>query len=610
MHKIVQHMRAFGLGTTMAALATFAQAEPMHGIAMYGEPALPADFDHLPQANPDAPKGGRLVSAESGTFDSINPLITKGTPPWQLRHLLFESLLGRSYDEPFTLYGLLAETVETGPNREWVEFTLREEARFSDGSPVTIEDVMWSYETLGTVGHPRYLGAWDAVESMEQTGERSVRLTFNKVDYELPLIMGLRPILKKAQWEGKDFADSSLDEAPIGSSPYVIGDYEPGRYLELTRNPDYWGADLPFMKGQANFDTIRYDFYVDGDVIFEVFKAGAADFYRESNPERWATQYDFPAVQSGEVVLSEIPHQRPTGIEGLAMNTRRPHLADWRVRQALIEVFNFEFINQTLNGGREPRIQSYFSNSVLGMAVGEPAQGKVAELLAPFAADLPPGTIEGYALPVGDTSERNRASVARALDLFSEAGWTPQDGILRNAEGQAFPLEILISPNATRDPTRDRQIVEMYRGALARVGITPTITSVDTAQYKERTDNFDFDMTTYWRSVSLSPGNEQWLYWGSQAADINGSGNWMGIKSPAVDAMITAMLESETREDSQAATKALDRVLTAGRYVIPIWYADVSRIAHRANLKFPEHVQMYGDWQGFLPEVWWSADAE
>ncbi|WP_288928354.1 extracellular solute-binding protein [uncultured Maritimibacter sp.] len=575
-------------------------AEPKHGIAMYGEPALPADFKHLPQANPDAPKGGEIVFAESGSFDSLHPVITKGNPPWQLRYMIFESLLGRSYDEPFTLYGLLAETVETGPNREWVEFTLREEAAFSDGSPVTVEDVMWSYEILGTEGHPRYLGAWGKIEKMEQTGPRSVRFTFNTVDFELPLIMGLRPILKKAQWEGHDFQASGIDVIPIGSSPYVIGDFEPGRYLNLERNPDYWGKDVPFMQGQMNFDTIRYEFYGDGDVVFEAFEAGEANTYRETNAEKWATQYDFPAVQSGDVVLSEIPHKRPTGIQGYVMNTRSPQFQDWRVREAMIQVFNFEFINQTLNGGREPRIQSYFHNSVLGMEVGAPATGRVAEYLSAYD-DLPPGAVEGYALPASDGSERNRAGVARALDLMAEAGWTVQDGVMKNEAGEEFTFEIVLNQGATQD----RQVIDIYAASLARIGITPTISAMDSAQYTERTNSYDFDMAPYWRSLSLSPGNEQRLYWGSAMVGENGSRNWMGVESDAVDGLIEEMLTADSQEDFQAATKALDRVLTAGRYVIPIWYSDVSRVAHVKELHYPETLPMYGDWLGFQPELWW-----
>ena len=585
----------------LICVATGATAEPGHGIAMYGEPALPPDFVSLPYANPDAPKGGRIVFAESGGFDSLNPLIHKGRAPWMLRYVLFETLMGRSYDEPFTLYGLLAESVETGPNREWVEFTLRPEARFSDGSPVTIDDVMWSYETLGTRGHPRYRTAWAKVAGMEQTGPRSVRFTFTEQDFEMPLILGMRPILSRAQWEGLDFEASGVAVIPIGSSPYVIADFETGRSLTLRRNPDYWGKDVPFMRGQANFDELRFEFYGDGEVIFEAFKAGESGFYREPSAARWLTQYDFPRARAGDVVLSEIVHRRPTGIFGLVMNTRRPVFADWRLREALIQAFNFEFVNQTMNGGVEKRIQSYFHNSVLGMAVGEPAGGRVRALLEPFAETLLPGTLEGYALPVSDGSKRNRVGIARAMELLEQAGWQPVDGQMRNAEGAALTFEILLP----QGKAEFRQVVDIYTAALRRIGITPVVTAVDDAQYTARTVTFDFDMTPYTRSLSLSPGNEQWLYWGSKLRDAEGSGNWMGVASPAIDAMIETMLTATSQEDFRAAARALDRLLTAGRYVIPLWYSDVSRLAHVRQMRHAAHVPMYGDWLGFLPDVWW-----
>ncbi len=585
----------------LPALPGGALAEPSHGIAMYGAPALPADFEHLPQANPDAPKGGRIIFAESGSFDSLHPFIRKGRTPWQLRFMVFESLMGRSYDEPFTLYGLLAESIETGPDRKWVEFTLRPEARFSDGSPVTIEDVMWSYRILGEEGHPRYRAAWEQVARMEQTGPRSLRFTFATDDRELALIIGMRPILKKAQWEGRDFTESGVDLVPIGTGPYVIDDFETGRYLVLRRNPDYWGRDLPFMRGQANLDEIRYDFYGDGDVVFEAFKAGEASTYREANPVKWEEQYDFPAVRRGDIVKSDIPHQRPTGIKGFVMNTRRAVFADWRVREAMIQAFNFEFINQTINDGRLPRIQSYFHNSPLGMSPCAPAEGRVAELLAPYAGELLPGTLEGYCLPVSDGSERNRAGIRRALKLMREAGWEVKDGVMRNAAGEPFTFEILLSQGATET----RQIVDIYTAALKRLGISPTVTLVDSAQYAERSTNFDFDMTWYRRALSLSPGNEQKLYWGSEVADQPGSRNWMGVKSAAIDAMIEAMLTSRSQEDFRAATRALDRLLMAGRYVIPVWYTNVSHIAHVKELHYPEHIPLYGDWLGFQPDLWW-----
>lgn len=571
-----------------------------HGIAMYGKPALPPDFVSLPYANPDAPKGGRIVFGESGGFDSLNPFIVHGIAPAGLTAHTVETLLGRSFDEPFTLYGLLAESVTTDEARTYVEFTLREGARFSDGSPVTVADVIWSFETLGTKGQPRYAAAWNKIGTVEQTGERSVKFTFNTEDRELPLILGLRPILQKAQWEGKDFTLSTL-EAPIGSGPYVVAEFEPGRFITYAKNPDWWGADLPFNRGQHNLDEIRYDYFGDGGVVFEAFKAGEITSWRETNPVKWEQQYDFPAVAAGDVVKSVIPHSRPSGIEGFVFNTRRAMFADWHVREALITAFNFELINKTLNGGAQPRIQSYFSNSPLGMVPGAPAEGRVAELLEPFKDELLPGALEGYALPVGDGTEANRGAIRAATALLEEAGWTVQDGILKNADGEPFAFEILIT-NGADDIINAATI---YVEGLKRLGIEARVTTVDSAQYKERTTNYDFDMTHYIRSLSLSPGNEQTLYWGAAGVTEPGTRNWMGMNSPAAEAMIATMVAATDQDDFIAAVQALDRVLTTGRYVVPIWYSDVSRLAHRKELKYPERLPLYGDWPGFQPEVWW-----
>lgn len=585
---------------TFALLTQPLLAQTTHGIAMYGTPALPPDFVSLPYANPDAPKGGRIVFGESGGFDSLNPFILKGNAPAGVSALTVETLMGRSYGEPFALYGLLAESVETDEARSFVAFTLREGARFSDGSPVTPEDVLWSFETLGTKGSPRYAAAWAKIAKAEKTGPRTVRFTFNTADRELPLILGLRPILKKAQWDGKDFTVSSLDPI-IGSGPYVIGPFEPGRYISYVRNPDWWGADLPFNRGQHNFDEVRYDYFGDGGVVFEAFKAGDITSYREANPAAWASNYAFPAVQSGDVVLAEIPHQRPSGIDGFVFNTRREIFADWRVREALIQAFNFEFINRTLTGGVQPRITSYFSNSVLGMTPGTPAEGREQALLAPFADSLLPGALEGYALPVSDGSEANRKGIREATRLLEEAGWTVQNGVLTNAAGTPFAFDILLVQGADDMLS----IANIFIEALRRLGIAVTVTSVDSAQYKERTNAYDFDMTHYIRSLSLSPGNEQTLYWGSAGVTEPGTRNWMGMNSPAAEAMIKALLTATDPEEFTAATRALDRVLTSGRYVVPIWYSDVSRIAHAKQLHYPDRLPIYGDWLGFQPDVWW-----
>ena len=588
------------LACALALQAAPALAEPKHGIAMYGEPALPPDFVSLPYVNPDAPRGGRIVLAEVGGYDSLHPFILKGSSVYGHRVYGYESLMGRNWDEPFALYGLLAESVETGPEREWVEFTLREEARFSDGSPVTVEDVLWSFETLGELGHPRYHGAWEKVETAEQTGPRSVRFTFNTEDRELPLILGLRPVLQKADFDDRPFDESSL-QAPIGSGPYVVGDFEPGRFMSLVRDPDWWGADLPFNRGQYNIDEIRYEWFGDGEVAFEAFRAGEIDSVRELNIAKWESSYDFPAMQSGEVVRSLVPHQRPSGIRGFVMNTRRAPFDDWRVRDALIHAFNFEFVNAAINGGTEPRITSYFSNSVLGMSDG-PAEGRVRELLEPFAAELLPGALEGYALPVSDGTEANRANTRKALQLLAEAGYTVQDGAMKTADGRPLAFEILMQSGATQEIT----VAELYVEALKRLGVAATIVAVDSAQYKERTEVYDFDMTWYIRSLSLSPGNEQILYWGSEGVEKPGTRNYMGMASPAAEAMITELLTARSQEDFRAAAKALDRVLTTGRYVVPVWHSPVSRLAHKAWLKYPEdRVAMYGDWLGFQPDIWW-----
>nr|WP_022704838.1 extracellular solute-binding protein [Pseudorhodobacter ferrugineus] len=589
------------MATVLLCVAAIpALADPKHGIAMYGDPALPPDFVSLPYANPAAPAGGRIIFGESGSFDSLNPFILKGRAPWGQSGLTSETLLGRSYDEPFTLYGLLAESVETDDARTYVEFTLNPAATFSDGSPVTAEDVLWTFETLGTVGHPRYLNSWKKIATAEISGPRSVKFTFNTPDRELPLILGLRPVLQKAQWAGKDFTESTL-EAPIGSGPYTVGAYEAGRFISFVKNPNWWGRDLAFNKGRHNLDAVRYEFFGDDGVVFEAFKAGEITSYRETNAAKWAEQYSFPAVMSGAIVKSEIPHSRPSGIDGFVMNTRRAQFADWRVREAMILAFNFEQINTTVTGGTAPRIQSYFSNSVLGMATGTPAQGRELELLQPFAADLIPGVIDGYALPVAD-SATNRKNIRAAKALLEQAGWVADDsGVLKNAQGQAFAFDILLTNGASEVAT----IANMYIEALKPLGITATLTTIDSAQMTERTNAYDFDMTHMIRNMSLSPGNEQTFYWGAAGVTEPGSRNLMGMNVPAAEAMIATLLNATSQEDFIAATHALDRILTAGRYVVPFWYAKTSRLAHAKELKYPTTLPIYGDWPGFQPDVWW-----
>lgn len=596
----------------MAAIATLpgiAPAQqggglgPMHGIAMHGTPALPEGFAHLPQANPDAPQGGRIVLSEIGGFDSLNPLILQGRGVAAVTPLTLETLMGRSYDEPFSLYGLLAETVETDEARSWVEFTLREEARFSDGSPVTVADVMWSFETLGTIGAPRFHAAWRKVAAMEQTGPRSVRFTFTEPDRELPLILGLRPVLSRAQFEARAFDAPSL-EPLIGSGPYVVADVAPGQSIRFVRNPDWWGRGLNFYAGMHNFDEIRYDYYGDEGVAFEAFTAGLIDSWREFRAGRWETGYNIPAVASGEIRRELIPHSRPSGMTGLVFNTRRPLFADWRVREALIQLLNFEYINQTLNAGAVPRIASYFGNSALGMTAG-PAEGRVAELIAPFAADLPPGALEGYALPRTDGTLRNRAGQRRALELLEEAGWAiGNDGVLRHADGTVFAFDILLE----QGNAEIQSVAALFTEALRPLGITATTTVIDSAQYRARVNEYDFDMTRLALSMSLSPGTEQYLYFGAQGVTAPGTRNLAGVNDPAVEALIPLLLNARSQEELVDVAQALDRVLMAGRYVIPLWFQDRSRLAFRAHLRYPDRLPLYGDWLGFQPELWWSEE--
>lgn len=585
------------LALALALLPGIAAADPQYGIAMYGDPALPPDFVSLPYANPEAPKGGGIVFGETGGFDSLNPYILKGRAPAAVGSHVFETLMARNWDEPFGLYGLLAKSIETDPDRNWVEFTLRPEAKFSDGSPVTAEDVIWSMQTLAEKGLPRYANSWEKVASIDKVGERGIRFAFNAPDRELPLIIGLRPILKKADWDGVDFAQSSL-RVPLGSGPYRIGAFEPGRYITFVRNPDYWGKDLPINRGVNNFDTVRYDYFVDAGVLFQAFTAGQLSVYRELNPARWLGEYGFPAVTSGAVIKTEIPHGRPSGMEGFVFNTRRPIFQDWRVRDALIHAFNFEFVNQTVNGGTQPRRASYFANSSLAMGQG-PAEGRVRALLEPFAGSLVPDALDAYALPISDGSQRNRANMRVAAKELGEAGWRVEGGQLKDAEGKPFAFEILLTGS------QNEAVAGIFADALRQLGIVVKVQIVDAAQYNERRNDYDFDMIVNTWNQSLSPGNEQRLYWGRDGVTEPGTRNYAGIDSPAAEAMIADMLATKDPAEFTAAVQALDRVLTTGRYVIPFWFADKSLIAHKADLHYPAHLPVYGDWIGWLPEVWW-----
>jgi peptide/nickel transport system substrate-binding protein len=580
--------------TLAAGWAAPAPAAPAHGIAMHGDPALPADFDGFLYVRPDAPEGGRFVVGATGGFDSLNPFVLKGRAPWEIRAHTVESLMARNWDEPFALYGLLAETVETPPDRSWVAFTLRPEARFSDGSPVTPEDVLWSMETLAEVGRPNFRAVWGKVAAAEITGPRSLRVAFAQPDREAPLILGLTPVLKR----GQALAEAGMTPL-IGSGPYVVESAEPGRALVLRRDPDWWGRGVPAMRGQNNLDEIRIEYFRDANALRDAFRAGITDFIREGDAALWAQGYGFERIATGAAVKAEIPHGRPSGLEGFVFNARRAPFDDIRVRRALTLAFNWEWANATLLGGVQRRIRSPFDNSPLRHEGA--ADGAERAILAPFADILPAGALDGAWTPPEATPDdaRNRRNLRDAARLLSEAGWTVRDGALRDAAGRAFAFEILLGAS-----THER-VAAAWTDALATLGIEARVRTVDAAQYQARLTDYDFDVIVNRWAMSLSPGNEQRLYWGREGVATPGTRNYAGVDSPAVEAAIDALLTATDRNAFEAAARALDRVLAHSVHVAPFGYDPVSRIAHDAGLRRPDRVPLYGDWIGWAPEVWW-----
>lgn len=563
---------------------------------MHGEPREEADFSHFPYVNPDAPKGGRARFAKQGTFDSLNPFIVKGGSADGMREYVFETLMARAYDEPFTLYGLIAETVDTPPDRSWVEYTLHPDAKFSDGTPITVEDVIFSYTVLRDRGRPNHRSYYKKVTNVEKTGDRSVRFTFDDSgDREMPLIMGLMPILPRHALTPETFEMTTL-EAPLGSGPYVVDQVDPGKSITYKRNPAYWGRDLPVNRGRYNFDEIRVDYFRDASSVFEAFKSGLVDLRDELSPNRWAQGYNFPAMRAGRVSKEALPIETPAGMSALAFNTRRPQFADPRVRQALIRLFDYNWVNRTLYHDLFAYSQSYFARSELS-SHGRRADATELALLAPFPDAVKPEIMEGtFSFAASDGSGQNREGRIEALKLLEEAGYTLKDGTLVNTEtGEPFTFEILAR---TRGQER---LLLTYAGALKKVGIDVRIRQVDAAQYERRKQTFDFDMIPNFWGASLSPGNEQSFRWGSKAAKAQGSLNLAGVQNDAVDAMITAILEAKTREDFVSAVRALDRVLLSGDYVVPLFYLPDQWVAHWKRLKRPDKTPLYG----YQIDAWW-----
>ncbi|MBC8013389.1 MAG: ABC transporter substrate-binding protein [Methyloceanibacter sp.] len=565
---------------------------------MHGEPLEAQGFTHFPYANPDAPKGGRVVFAVQGSFDSLNPLIVKGAAAEGVREYIYESLLARAYDEPFSLYGLIAENVETPADRSFVEFTLRPEAKFSDGMPITVEDVIFSHALLRDHGRPNHRSYYRKVAKVEKTGERKVRFTFDASgDREMPLIIGLMPVLPRHLIDPERFEKTSLIPQ-IGSGPYTIAKVDPGKSISFKRDPDYWGRDLAVNRGLYNFDEIRFDYYRDAGSMFEAFKSGLVRLRNEDDPTRWTEGYTFPAIRDGRVVKEALPVETPAGMSALVFNTRRPIFADPRERQALIRLFDFEWVNRNLYHGQYARTESYFPRSELS-SHGRPADQTERALLAPFADQVKPLIMAGsFAFPVSDGTGENREGRREALQLLEAAGYQLTGGkLIKVATGEPFEFEILA---ATRGQER---LLLTYARALKQVGIEAKIRQVDSAQYQRRKQTYDFDMIQYFWPVSLSPGNEQSFRWGSEAAVTEGSFNYPGMRSAGVVAMIEALLKAEDRTGFVSAARALDRVLLSGDYVIPLFLLPHLWVAHWSDLKRPETTPLYG----YQIDAWWLA---
>lgn len=588
---------AFVSGALMSLVSTAVFAEPQHGIAMHGAPLHGPEFEHFSYANPHAPKGGALKLAAIGSFDSLNPLIIKGVSAGGIRDYVFESLMARAYDEPFSLYGLLAETVETPEDRSWVEFRVREEARFSDGTPVTVDDVVFSLETLRDKGRPNHKYYYSKVAQIVRPDAQTVRFVFGPDgDREMPLIMGLMPIIPKHIYETRAFDETTL-VPPIGSGPYVITEVEPGARVVYSRSLNYWGKDLPVNRGHYNFDRLIYDYFRDANASFEAFKAGLYDIRPEDDPTRWATGFDIPAVRDGRIELKSFTKATPSGMRALVYNTRRAVFDDPQVRAALGLVFDFEWVNTNFYYSAYKRTQSFYDGSELA-STARPASDAERTLLAPYAGVVSDEVLSnGYTAPVSDGTARNRQNRRTAIKTLESAGWVIKDGVMVDAtSGQPLAFEITVAT------PEDQRLALNYSDALKSIGVDGNVRYVDSSQYQQLRQTYDFDMIFNFWYASLSPGNEQSFYWGMDAADQDGTRNYMGVKEPAVDAMIEAMLAARERDQFVAAVRALDRVLLSGDYVIPLFYQPDQWVAYWSRLKHPEETSLYG----YRINTWWA----
>lgn len=577
------------LALSFPACATISES---HGYAQFGTLKYPTRFTHFDWVNPQAPKGGTLRLMAFGTFDTLNPYTFKGTSPvatanflqYGINELNEPLMVGTgqyapSGDEPASSYGLIAQSVEYSEDRSWVVFNLRPEARFHDGQPITARDVAFSYRLLLKEGHPRYRTSLQEVQRVDILNPLRIRFVFKRAGNPLLILrLGELPVLPQHYWKGRDFKATTF-QAPLGSGPYRITQVSPGRQLLFERVKDYWGKDLPVNRGKYNYDRVEVEFYRDSDVAFEAFKAGEFDIYIEHQAKNWANGYNFPAVRRGEVVKAQIEHQIPTQTQGLFMNTRRASFADAKVRQALGLMFDFEWTNRTLFSGAYKRAMSFYPNSEFA-ATGLPV-GHEWLMLSPYREQLPAKLFTApFSLPQTDGRGIPRDTLRQALGLLAEAGWKLNGQRLQNAAGQPLRLEILlVNPNLER-------ILQPYTENLASIGIDARLRTVDRAQYKQRLDQFDFDMILMTLDQTLSPGLEQWQYFHSSQVKVKGSKNYAGVANPVVDHLLEQLLAAQSRDAQLAAGKALDRVLLWQHYIIPNWYINYHRLAYRNRFAF------------------------
>ncbi|MBM3513214.1 MAG: ABC transporter substrate-binding protein [Alphaproteobacteria bacterium] len=597
-------LKAVCLGLTAASLmiapaSALVRGKPVHGLSLYGEPKYGPDFKHFDYVNPNAPKGGTIRQDSFGTFDSFNPFIVKGTPAAGLTYLgdasyFVEGLTMSGADEPFTYYCLLCQTMEVAEDLSWIEYAIRPEARFHDGSPVTADDVVFSFNTLMEKGSPTYKLYWGDVDRVEKTGPLKARFYFKVTDNkELPLITGQLPVISKAYWEKRDFAEASLD-IPVSTGPYKIDKFEPGRFITYRRDPNYWGRNLPVTIGTNNFDELRIEFFRDDEVAFEAFKGGAFDLFVENTASRWATGYDENQIKDERVIKSMFRDGMPDSPQLFVLNLRRDKFADRRTRQAIGLAFDFEWSNKTLAYGQYEAARSYFQGAELASS-GVPT-GEELAILERYRDKVPPEVFTTpYAPPKTDGSGNARENLLKARQLLTDAGWTNKGGGLVNAKGEPLEIEFLTAQQGIE------KWFTPYIQNLARLGIKGSIRLIDRTQYINRVTNYDFDLVLGGPAQSISPGNEQREFWGSAAAGSPGGRNWSGIKDPVVDAIIEELVTAQTRESLIAHTRALDRVLLWNYYTIPQLAVPFVRYAYWNKFGMPEKIPM----RGVSVDNWW-----